>query len=330
MSKTFCFGVVALPLMISLISDPAMAQGTAPPEQTQTPPATAPPQPGQPAQPGQPEQPSQGANPPLSAISPTTTVEPSKPAPPKEPYVLPDGGFSFEPFYWLANGQPRLRGGLQALNIGDLSYAGKAKPALGGEIGIPAGRSNTLRISYFRVQGNSNSTLPNDALIFGESYLAGDFINASYKVQAIKASWDYLSYTWHKSRATIRVKTLWEAQYVNTSFVTSAPTTISATAGDTLMSTGTKSVILPTFGMALGGEMGRFFRWEVRGSGFGLPQRATIGDLQGVIALRVSKVEVIAGERFYHFKTSPKTDMYTNETLQGVFGGLRFVWAGKL
>ncbi len=160
---------------------------------------------------------------------------------------------------------------------------------LGGEIGIPAGRSNTLRVSYFRIQGNGNATLAQDALIFGESYTAGEFINATYKIQAVKASWDYLSYSWHKPNTIIRLKTLYEVQYVNTSINTAAPffATTTDASGNTDYGTasGTKSVVLPTFGMAMGSTLGKYFRWDVRGSGFGLPHRSDIGDVQASVAV---------------------------------------------
>ncbi len=323
MSKTFCFGVVALPLMIGLFSAPLAAQATAPPAPAQQPPA----QPGMPT--------ASPANAP--GIPSTMTVAPPKPAPPKEPYVLDDGGFYIEPFYWLTNGQPRLRGGLQNANSGDsgdLQYLGVPKPGIGVEIGIPAGRSNTIRISGFQVQGYSNSTLNNAAVIFGEQFSAGDFINGNYKLQAIKVSWDYLSYSWHKPKTTIYVKTLWEAQYINTTFAADAPlvapTTDSSGNTDLNQANGSKAVILPTFGMALGSSFSKYFRWDVRASGFGFPGRADIADVSATIAVRVSRIEVLAGERYFHFKTSPRSDMYTNDTLQGVYGGLRFVWNGNL
>src|ERR1700722_10830474 len=107
MSKTFCFGLVALPLIISLSAAALRAQGTEPPPNQTLPPAQ------QPAQPvPQPAQPSSGQ---AGAGGPSTrTVAPSLPPPPKEPYVLEDGGFYIEPLYWLNSAQPRIRGGLQA------------------------------------------------------------------------------------------------------------------------------------------------------------------------------------------------------------------------
>jgi hypothetical protein len=258
------------------------------------------------------------------------TVAPATPPPPKEPYVLEDGGFYIEPFYWLDHGAPRLRGGLLAPNIGDLKLQGTPKPGVGVEIGIPAGRSNTLRVTAYRVNGHSGITIPADAYVFGEMYAAGDYVNNNYKIQVIKASWDYLSYTWRKPTTNIHLKTLFEAQYVNTSFSSAAPFVAGALdpTGNNNMISGSKSVILPTFGMAIGSEFKKYFRWDVRASGFGIPTYSAIGDVEATVAVRVSKVEVLVGERVLYFKTSPRKDMYSNDLLQGVYGGLRFVWQG--
>jgi hypothetical protein len=320
MSKTLRFGVVALPLSFSiilgLISGPLRAQDSPPPAQAPVQPAAAPPAPAAAAPASQP------------------VVMPSPPPPVKDPYVLDDGGLYIEPFYWLNRAQPSLQAGFAATAPGFFGYNGNAKGGIGGEIGIPAGRSNTLRVSYIRIQGNGNATLAQDATIFGEAYTSGEFINATYKIQALKMSWDYLSYSWHKPSTIIRLKTLYEVQYINTGINMSAPffTPTTDASGNTDYGTasGTKSVILPTFGLAMGSTFGKYFRWDIRGSGFGLPHRSDIGDVQGSIAIRLGKVELIAGERFFHFKTSPKSDEYISDTLQGVFAGLRFAWKGNL
>ncbi len=144
----------------------------------------------------------------------------------------------------------------------------------------------------------------------------------------IKASWDYLSYTFHKSTTAIRVKTLYEVQYVTNSFNMAAPYLVGTNdpTGSSYLATGSRSIILPTFGMALGSSFGKHFRWDIRGSGFGIPKRSSIGDVQATVAFRVGKVELNVGERLYYFKSSPRSDIYMSDTLQGVFGGLRFVF----
>jgi hypothetical protein len=316
MSKPFCFGMVALPLMI-LGSFPDMLRAQAAPAQ-------------EPAQPPPTQQPAEA--PPEATAPSKPTVIPSTP-PPKDPFVLEDGGLYIEPLYWLNTGQPRLRSGHAAAGPGDFQYGGNAKAGIGLEIGAPAGRSNTLRITYFRLQGNSSQTLTKDTTIFSQGYTTGDFINADSKLQLVKVSWDYLSYSWRKPSATLHLKTLYEIQYVSTKINTAAPfkaiTTDASGNTNTNVATGSKSVVLPTFGMALGSQLGKYFRWDMRGSGFGIPKRGVIGDAEGSIGLRLGKVELVVGERFLYFKTSTRKDLYVTDTLQGVFAGLRFAWRGS-
>src|SRR3954447_22911853 len=147
----------------------------------------------------------QSSTPPDSPQSQTSSTPRivDTPAPPEEPAILEDGGFSIQPNYWLNRAQPKLHGGAAATAPGDFNYTGDASASVGGEIGIPAGRSNTLRFSYFRVQGLTDATFGNDTTLYSEPYSAGDFLNANYTIQEAKISWDYLSYTWHESPGPI-------------------------------------------------------------------------------------------------------------------------------
>jgi hypothetical protein len=266
-------------------------------------------------------------------FSSTTTVT-HTPKPPDEPYILEDGGVSFEPIYWLNNAQPALYGGATAAAFGNLSYPGNANNSVGGEISMPAGRSNSLRISYFRSQGTGNSTLTQDSTIFTEAYNAGDYLNASYTIQSGKISWDYLSYTWHKPAGAIRLKTLWELQFVDVGTNVVAPfkpvvIDSSGNVTDSNTATGSAKLFLPTFGVELEQGIGRYFRWEAKVSAFGLPHRSDIWDAEGSVAFRVNRFEVLAGEKAYHFKTSPKGDQYFADTLSGVYVGIRYYWSAR-
>lgn len=259
----------------------------------------------------------------------TTTVQQSTP-PPQEPYIIEDGGFSIEPIYWLNRAQPSLWGGASDTAFSDMGYPGHANPSLGGEIGIPAGRSNTLRISYFRVGGNSNTTETASEYIFGESYSPGDFLVYNYLLQSAKLSWDYLGYTWYKPSGKIRLKTLYEVQFVTVSTNFSAPfkavTTDSSGNTDYNTASGSRNLIDPTFGLELEEALGHHFRWEVKASGFGIPHHADIWDAEGSVAFRLGNFEVLAGEKAFHFKDSPQATQYFADTLSGAYIGLRYYW----
>jgi hypothetical protein len=224
--------------------------------------------------------------------------------------------------------QPTERGGAAAFSFEGLNYPGNSDYGLGAEIGIPTGHSNTLRISYFRVLGNANSTPTQSVALFGQAYDAGDYLAEHYNLQNAKISWDYLSYTWRKAPGNIHFKTLYELQFVTISTNIAAPfkpiTTDSSGNVNDNTASGSKKAFLPTVGVEFEQSLGGKFRWEVKGSGFGIPHHSVIWDAQADIAVRVSKFELIAGERAYHFKTSPQAEQYFTDTLNGVFVGLRY------
>lgn len=268
--------------------------------------------------------------PPASQAPAAPVVTQSSP-PPSESYVIEDGGYSLEPIYWLNRQQPNLAGGAAATAYGDLGFGGLSKFAYGGVASMPAGTQNSLRFTYFRVQGNSNTILTQDATIFSEAYNTGDYLNYGYRLQSLKLSWDYLGYTWHRGESKIRLKTLYELQYDTISVSGYAPfkaVTTDSSTGNTDYNTanGSLNLIWPTFGMELEQKFANHFRWEAKASGFGLPHHAAIGDLEGSIAARVGQVEVFVGEKAYYFKTSPKGAEYISDTMSGAYVGVRYYW----
>ncbi len=94
------------------------------------------------------QQPAPNTNPPAQPADQSTqqgaaNVQPQPKAqqpPPQEPYIIEDGGLSIEPIYWLNRAQPSVSGGAAATSFEGLAYPGHANPALGGELGIPAGQ----------------------------------------------------------------------------------------------------------------------------------------------------------------------------------------------
>ncbi len=278
------------------------------------------------------ERPERPAPPPSEAPPPPPVI--ATPKPPQEPAILEDGGFSIEPFYWFSTQQPALYGGKDALTpFQNLDYPGNSNRPLGAEIGIPTGHSNTLRISYFRAQGNANTTATQNLNLFGEAFSTGDYLTSNYLVQNAKVSWDYLSYTWRPSAGHIHLKTLWEFQYVDIGTNIWAPfkppTTDASGNVDTNTASGSKTVFYPTFGMELESMLGKYFRWEIKGSGFGIPHHGDIWDAQGTIAVRLGPVEILGGEKAYHFKTSPQSEQYFVQTLYGAYVGIRYYWGQK-
>jgi len=270
---------------------------------------------------------SQGSEPTFKPRHITPVQKPPRPEPP----VIEDGGWSIEPEYWLNRAQPTLVGGVLASGYQTLDYLGHANRALGGELSMPAGKQNTLRFSYFRVQGSTNETASQDVTLFSEGYNAGDFLTANYTLQSAKISWDYLSYTWYTAKTKIRLKTLWEIQLDNIATDIAAPlkpvTTDANGNVNNNTAYGSALLVYPTFGLEFEQPVTRHFRWWARGSGFGTPHHGNIWDAEASVALRFGQFELAAGEKAYHFKTSPQREQYFIDTLTGLYVGIRWYWS---
>ena len=294
-----------LPLCILL---PFSALFVSAQEAQQSPPPAAPPQ-----------QPAPGAS--------------SKPAPaahPETPTNTSDNQLSLQIFYWLSTNQPDLRGG--AANVGpypgDLDYPGKPKGTPGAVISVPAGRNNTVRVSYFHVQGNGNTTANRNLTLFNVDYAPGDYLVSSYTLQNVKVSFDYLSFPYPADPNRFRLKTLWEVQYINIKNSIDAPfkTVTTDASGNPISNTatGSRSIIYPTLGLAIEKAISSHVRFEGRASGFAFPHHAVIWDTEASAVYRAGRFEVSAGVKAYHFKTSPRNSQYLVATLPGAFIAVRY------
>jgi len=304
-------GVLVLPLLVAAMMQ-AFAQQQ---ESAQTPPSSG----------SQATTTTQSSS--TSSSSTATTQPPAQTKPKAEmPYFLPDGGFSIEPFYWLAPDLPVMKGGAQAVapNAG-FNYIGTADRPYGIELGVPAGAQSTIRLSYFRTHGRGNENLQADATLLGTGFSAGDYLVTDYKVQQAKVTWDYLTWPVTPGARKIRFKTLWEVQWLSFNTNISAPFAPANTTGTSGNFPGeTKNMFLPTLGGALEEAPSRHFRWELKGDGFAIPHHAVIWEGEASLCFRVGHVELLAGGKVFHYKTSPQSDQYFLDTLWGPYAGLRY------
>ncbi len=209
---------------------------------------------------------------------------------------------------------------------GNLDYPGRLDHAYGATVIVPASKNSSVRFTYFQTTMTGGTIAPQSLNLFGTAIGAGDPLASQAQLSNYKLSYDYVTYYWNKKGGDIRLKTLYEMQY----------TTINTSLDDFQLQTdgsynvspagGTKSIILPTLGLGLDGTLSKHFRWEFRGSGFGLPHRAKIGDGEADVAVRFSRVELIAGARAYYFRTSRRADHFNSGAPYGPYVGLRFYW----
>ena len=275
----------------------------------------------------------EGVQPRPGQTAPAST-EPAKPAEPAKPDKdapadPSDEGLSFGLFYWYAPMHPHMRNGEGAsatASPSTLDYPNKNQPAPGAMLSIPAGKYNSLRISYFRSKGPwSTTTAATPVQFFGSSFNKGDALSVGYTLQIGKVSWDYMSWPFPIQNSTFRIKTLFEAQYIHFQTSVNGPTTVDS-AGNVSQTTasGRDWFIYPTFGVGLEKLFTKSFRWEGRASGIYVYHHAAIGDLDSFFAYKRGKLEIDAGAKMFYFKTSPSKQEYVWANMPGAYVGLRW------
>jgi hypothetical protein len=262
------------------------------------------------------------ASPAASSVPATASTAPGQTTP-VEPV-------SAELFYWFTNSQPNLSAGAAntSTTAASLNFTGDGHRSPGVVISIPAGRGNSLRVSYFQANGTGNQTAPSDLTLFSTAFSAGDYLATQYKLQNAKISYDFLSYPTPLGDSSWRFRTLWEIQYTTIQSRVDAPFRPVSTdaSGNPISNTanGTRWFFYPTLGAAVDKKLTPHFRVEAKGTGFGLPHRADIWDAEGSAIYSFPRVDVVGAYRGFHFKTSPKSDQYLAMTLAGAYVGLRW------
>ena len=266
------------------------------------------------------------------ATAPTVATPSATLPPPREvPSIVNTGsGLSIEPIYWYTRGSaPLVRAG--AANVtgapGEFQYLSEPYSAIGVRLNIPVSKNATLRGSYFQTQSTGFAVASQNLNLFGQPITSGDLLATRYRVEAFKLSYDYLTYFWKRGNGEIRLKTLWEIQRISVSNeVDDFQTDSSGNLVNINPATATKAFIFPTFGLGIEHTLSSHFRWEARASGFALPHKQVLGDMEANIAFRVKHFELLAGGRYLHYKTSPKADQYDIGSLWGPYVGLRYYW----
>jgi hypothetical protein len=242
-------------------------------------------------------------------------------------------GLSIEPYGWLSTSKPLLRGGSLDTNTypSTVQFPQRRPISPGILLSIPAGKYNTLRISYFQTQRSSNVTADQNLTVYSVNYAPGDVLATGYKLQNAKVTWDYLSLPFPPAGRNFRLKTLWGVQYTTVHTTIDAPlkTVVNDSSGNPIPNNGagTRWLILPSLGLGIEHSVGKAFRVEAQASGFVIPYHAVIWDAEAAAAIRARHLEILLGYKAFHFKTSPKQAEYVTSTMYGPYVGIR--WYSK-
>jgi len=234
--------------------------------------------------------------------------------------------------------QPIFNRGDASTFSGDsrVTMQGKPKYAENIEIGVAAGLHNSIRISFNSMSASGDIT-PSDALtLWSQPYTAGEYLSTNYQFINAKLSYEYLTYPYPVGSKKFRLKTLWQVQYTSIASTFDAPKNYYDTNGNllidpttgnpiNLVGSGTRAIISPTFGLGGHYYSSRHVRFEVNGSGFAVPHHWTIWDTDATVNFRfLGHLELRAGAKAFHFKTSPLAAFYLRGTMASAFVGLRW------
>ena len=233
-------------------------------------------------------------------------------------------------FYWVTipgNGVD-LKTGHQATDLETLNNLGAHHNAPGVYIAVPITRTGEIKFEGWVGKGDGNQTATQTLDLFGTTINPGDYLATQYQIKAGKLYLDDLLWPYKFPVSRFRVKSLWEVQWISVSTTIDAPL-VAATEDSsgnitTETATGSRQVILPTFGLAAEYALSPHVLFRADASAFGLPHRADIWDANVTLSYRHKKWEVLGGFKAVHFKTSPQNTEFITDTIAGGFVGVNY------
>ena len=261
--------------------------------------------------------------PPATPPAPQQTPAPTS-APPEIAADDPDNGEPVSAYYWLTGGSGKLRAGVQAAVPADqnLALPGAAARSPGASVSMPAGKFNHLELSYFQADGNGTNTATTPLGLFGGNIPLGQFLSTTYRVRSVQLTWNYLTWPAPPEDSKFRIRTLYGFNYTSVSATIDAPfySDPNFTAPH-----GARNIFYPMFGIKAEYIPSKHFYFELRPEGFAFPHRAVLASAEVTVSARIKRLEIFAGYKFFHYKTSPQNDQYFVGSLEGPLGGLRWV-----
>lgn len=263
------------------------------------------------------------------ASTTTQTPNPSAPPPPRPPDEYKNlSDITVELYYWMPTSHPVMRPGETNVD-NDTATQGSGvdfnlakKYADGIVVTSPAGRANLLEFTYFQTKQQGNEFPPIAEVLFGQPFAAGDQLVTSTEIQHARVTWSYLTYPDPPGVHRFRFRTLYGFEWTQMTANFNAPLDLNASP-----ITGSRSVIFPSLGFGMEYHVSKRLYFEMRAEGFAWPHKAvqTDGEIKGTYRI-YRQLDLVAGYKAFHFKTSPEDDYYLKATLLGPYAALRWTF----
>jgi hypothetical protein len=268
------------------------------------------------------------------AAPPPVQTEPPASKPAAQPSVQTQAAPSGEPenienmfsvalFDWISTSATTgLHAGSQAIlpPPHNVALPGKPYRAFGVLVTFPAKGSSRVEFSYTTLSVNGRIIAPTDLGLFGGTIAQGEPLATAYSLRHLELGYNFLTYP-NPPNAKLRIKTLWEFHYIQVK-----PTVVATVTAPLQPLIDSQSIMLPALGLGLEYVASKHFRLELRGSGMYIPFHTSLGDAEGSAIARVGSIEIFAGGKVLHFKTSSNSDTYIGGTVWGPDVGVRWVF----
>lgn len=327
--KSYLSGFLCACLAWSCALAPARAQQPPP-----APPVSSAPQ--TPA--GQTPPPDDQSSPDQSSTSQDTTALMPIPELPKIPEVQMPGerGVSIGVSLWTGNAKPELeKGSFPYAYLGNIRMVGNPKYDPSIDVRVPIGLHDVIWASYFGSRATGDTYAPSELGLITQVYLQGDYLDTDYRIASYKVGFDYLAWPYPVKTSRFRLKTVYEMEFLRVRVGFDAPLLpITDAYGNPLYGSNgsilsyatehTYQFYIPQLGLGMQYWLSRSIRLEGGGAGFSIPHHQNSWDFDGSINFRAGHVELRAGYRGDHFRTSALQDFWVRGTMVGPYIGLRW------
>ena len=260
-----------------------------------------------------------------SAPAPPTAPPAAVPAAATQPDYPDRRTFTIGLLYWFPDNtlgtQPAINTGKTAVDFEGLPNLGKPHNAPGVELSMPITRTGSIHVDGFLIKGTANQTATKTTDLFasGVPFYSGDYLATQYQVKDLRIYLDDLLFPHKFPVSRFRLKSLWGLEWVGVHSNVTTPLAASPVIADD-----SRSIVLPTFGIAAEYALAPHLLLRVSGAGFGIPHHAVIGEAEGELSYRRGSFEIVGGEKYLHFKSSPNKPSYLIGTFVGAFAGVRW------
>lgn len=259
-----------------------------------------------------------------AAAPPASAAAPDYP----DPRTITIGLFGLSP---LSSNNFNIKGGQPAAASG----TNESLPNIGvpyhlmlqGEVSVPVTRTGTLYAEFERFHGSGFQILDNKTTttIDTFTFTPNEDISSAYHIITGRIYLDDLLYPHKFPVSRFRLKSIWGIRYISvTQTVDSYLADLALNSPGGSFGLGTSYIFYPEFGIAPEFAITPHVLFRAEASGFAFPGRAVMADTGATLSFRQKNLEVLAGVKSLHFKTSPHKEEYEYGTFITPFIGLRW------